>query len=335
MQKIIIGLFVLLVNFSLYSQKIHTPEEIIVLMTNSSTKYMLNSLDKKIECEDNSSNVLGNDYYRTGEGKDIKILKYDIKNKTREYLNTAESYFSKLEFEDALEYYTKSYKSDTTTFFNLTFMGQCNGLLKKYDEAIKYYKLAIKYNYIDYMAHWFLADIYAEKEKWQEASKEITIAQVLNRNNPRLQNALISIYKKAGLKWEDFCFNPQYKLKNLGKDSVSVKFDLVWMMYAMVKSVWAYEKGYRESRGEKNPQFSVLEEWEALSILNESLIRSDKDISKIPELSVLKKSIKNDLLDAYIFFEIISVKYPFSAYNLSKESIEKIADYVIRIRCGN
>lgn len=263
MKKTIIFLFVLLIHLDLFSQNIHSPDEIVTLMTNSSTKYMCANLKKEIDCQDYSWNILKNDYYRIGDDKDLKIYKYKISDSARIYLETAEMYFAITDFKSALEYYKKSYESDTTTYFNLTFIGQCYCFLKKYDESIKYYKKAINNNYIDYMSHWFLADIYAGNENWKKAVKEITTAQILNRNNPRLKKALIDIYDKAGIEWNDFCFNPQLKLKVLGKDSVSVKFNLVWMMYAMTKAIWSYEKGYRESMGEKESQFSALEELES------------------------------------------------------------------------
>jgi tetratricopeptide (TPR) repeat protein len=326
----------LLLNSYLFAQDIHTPTEIILMMTNSSTKYKVDYLKDKINCEDYSSKLNTNDYYRVEDNGNISIYKYKLKQKAAQYFDIAETFFSKEKLDSALVYYKKAYDEDTSAYQALTYIGQCNGLLLNNDVAVKYYKMAIDKNYIDYMAHWFLCDIYCVEGNYEDAAKEITIAQVLNRNNPRIQKKLADVYKRARIKWNDFCFNPQVKIVDLGgADSVSLAFDEIWMMYAFTKAAWGYEKGYRESMGQKKTEYSVLEEIESLVVLFTSLKKADKNYNNIPELVALEKAINAKMLNSYIYYEIMLVKYPISAYLFPREDLDRTVDYVMKVRAGN
>jgi tetratricopeptide (TPR) repeat protein len=323
---------VLIIFCNSYSQDIHSFDEILSTMMNSSVKYNMTTLDKLIPAVDNSENINTNYYYRVEKNKEIKLYENDIKGKAKDNLQYAEYYFSKYNFDDAIEYYKKAYDEDTTAYFILTYIGQCYLALDELDDAAKYFKLVIKKNYIDYMAHWFLADLYGKKGNWNEAVKEITIANVLNRNNPRLMTALKSIYKYAKIGWKDFQFNPQIKLERIKNDSVLVAFDKTWMTYAMVKSVWAFEKGYKESMGVKDNIYSITEEIEALGNLYLSLKKTETDYSNYPELVVMVKSTEEKMIYPYVMYEIMLVKYPLTVYTLPRGQIDKLVEYVLKYR---
>jgi tetratricopeptide (TPR) repeat protein len=332
MKKLLLLLVINFVFGNLFSQKIHTPSEILALMVNSSVKYNLNSLGKIIHPKDYSDNVNTNYYYRTEDGKKISLHANDLDGKMKNNLEKAEYYFARGEYGDAIDFYEKAYEDDPTAHFTLTYIGQCYLLKEDYENAAKYEKMAIKKNYIDYMAHWFLADVYVVKGKLKEAAREITIANVLNKNNPRILQAVKRIYTFAGIKWNDFQFTPQIRLERILGDSVSVSFDSTWMMYSLVKAVWAFENGYKESMGVNKDDYSILEETEALGCMYIGFKNSGRDVSDIPALSVLEKAIENQILEDYILYEIMFLKYPILAYNLPKEKIDKIADYVLKTR---
>lgn len=318
-----------------YSQKIHLPEEILLIMSRSATKYHIEFLDKEIKCPDYSNHLNTNDFYRVEENGNITVYKYSLNEKAKNNFELAETFFLNNIFDSALVYYIKTFEEDSTAYNALTYVGQCNGLMQKYDEAERIYKSVIDKNYIDYMAHWFLSDIYCIKKKWKDAAKEITIASVLNRNNPRILAKMSEIYKKANMKWNNFYFNPQYKLKDLGgTDSVQVLFDKTWMMYALVKAVWAFEYRYRESMEDVKSDFSTTEEWESLANLYIGLERSDYDFEDLPELAALENAIINKMPYSYIYYEIMLVKYPQAAYNFPRDVLDKIVDYVMRVRPG-
>lgn len=228
--------------------------------------------------------------------------------------------------------YEKAYSTDTSNYQLMTYIGQMYGIQDKYDIAADWYQRAISKNYIDYMAHWFLADIYIDLGKINEAVEEITIANILNRNNPRIKAAMASIYKKAKLKTDDWDFTPQIQIDSTGPRQVNVMYANDWLGYAMVKSLWMYEPGYSESMGVKHGNFSLLEEKECFNSLYAVL--SKKAIRKNPEFTALQRALENRMIDEYIIYEILLPNHPAVAYQLSERFINDIKDYIITVRGG-
>lgn len=214
----------------------------------------------------------------------------------------------------------------------MTYIGQTYEIEGDFDNAIEWYEKTISLNYIDYMAHWFLADAYKMRGELDLAVDEITIAMILNRNNPRIEKSLSDIYKLKKLKTDDWTFNPQIKIDSTGIDEVSISFSPDWLGYAMVKAVWKYEPGYKESMGVTSGSFSTIEEKECFISLMTSFDK--KRLKKHPEFKALKLSLDKKMIDEFIFYEIILPEYPFVAYQLTEEFLNEIKDYVKEIR-GN
>ncbi|MDD5361961.1 MAG: tetratricopeptide repeat protein [Ignavibacteria bacterium] len=293
----------------------------------------MNIIDYKIKCPDYSSILNVNDFYRTEDDKGLNLLKFNLNQKAADNFSQGEVFFANGNMDSAVVYYQKAYAEDSSAFNALTYIGQCYSLTKKYDEAEAVLKKVIEKNYIDYMAHWFLSDVYAVRNKWKDAAREITISSVLNRNNPRIHTRLVEVYKKANINWNEFTFNPQIKLIDLGgTDSVKILSDRKWLMYANTKAVWAFEYQYRESMGGEKAEFSIQEELESLAVLYTGLKNADEDFDDVPELVALEKAIKNKMLYQYIFYEVMFLKHPIIAYTLPREELDKIADYVMKVR---
>jgi hypothetical protein len=62
------------------------------------------------------------------------------------------------------------------------------------------------------------------------------------------------------------------------------------------------------------------------------LPKDKKEIKKMPELNALQMAMDKDLINAYIFYEIILPQYPRVASNLEPAFIEEIKEYVIQVR---
>ena len=333
MKKILLLLVVLFFSCYCYSQEIHTFDEILKNMVNSKTKYEVVDFKDPVKRTDFSNKLNENIYYRVETGSKIDLKKIDLEGNFVGSFKNAENYFEKGQYDDAIENYEKAYKEEPNAHFLLTLIGQCHALKKDFDEAAKYYKLAIKNNYIDYMAHWFLADIYAGNRNYKDAVREITLASILNRNNPRIFKSLKSIYDNAGIKWLDFQFTPQMTLQKIKEDSIVISFDLNWLVYAMIKAYWKCEPGYKESMGVTgDDDLSMVEEREALANEYYSLKKKNTDLKDKPDLLILEKAIEGKMLDEFIVYEIMLLKHPIAAYTLPKATLELIADYVIKIR---
>ena len=200
----------------------------------------------------------------------------------------------------------------------------------KFEKAIEWYKKTIELNYIDYMAHWFLADAYKKENKLKKALDEITIAMILNRNNPRIKLSFDAIYELNKLKSPDWTFTPQIQIDSTGEDQVKVAYGKDWLGYALVKALWSYEPGYKESMGADENSFSIYEELEAFASLMTSFTK--KKLKKNPQFSALQRSIDKEMVNEFIYYEILLPEYPFVANQFPKETIESIKDYIIEIR---
>lgn len=330
MKKFAITLGLILMYWSSIGQEIHSPAEIFEILEKSPVTYELNALEGEISPPDRSSKLNYNHYYRLVDADGISTYPYQVKDEIKELLSNAEEHFFEKEFSSARNMYLKVLDVDPTYYQVMTYIGQIYGIEGDFDTAIEWYTKAITVNYIDYMAHWFLADAYKIRGEIDKAVDEITIAIILNRNNPRIKNLLDEIYGMKKLKTADWVFNPQMDIDSIGANRVRVAFNSDWLGYAMVKALWMYEPNYKESMGVKDGAFSTIEEKEAFVSLMANM--NKKKLKKYPELKALQLALDKQMIDEYIFYEIVLIDHPFVAYQLSEEMVHDIKDYVVQVR---
>lgn len=313
------------------SQKVHTPAEILAIMEKSPISYELEVLKEKIPVPNRTSDLVYNSYYRTIENGEIKLNKYNPNSQAIEYFDEAEKNFRSENFSKAREYYLKALSKDSTYYKMLTYIAQTYAIQGDTKTAKDWYLNAIKVNCIDYMAHWFVSSLYFVENNYDKALDEITIAHILNRNNPRIIKRLNEIFKAKKIKYYEWSFNPQYKLEEKNDETSKVYFESDWLGYSLVKAVWKFEPDYRKSMGMTENTISTLEEKEALIAIAYTLTK--KKMKKYPEFKALKLAIENDMLNEYIFYEIILPENPIYASYLTEEFIQSIKKYIIEVRC--
>lgn len=339
MKKILLAALVLICPYLSYSQQFHTSIEILKLLTDSKIKYGIATLEKPIECNDYSDLLTNHDCFREKNESGFEIKRYKMDEKTSTMLDKAEKYFQSYSIDSAMFYYNQIIEIDPSLSFVMTYIGQGYRIKEDYKKAIYWYKKAIETNYLDYMAHWFLANMYEMKGDLKEAVDEITIAHILNRNNPRLKTEMKSIFANAGREYIDWCFNPQFEMKKFKDDSIMISITREWVGYAMTKALWTYEPGYRESMGAVKGKFTMNEEKECLFVLITSLEnikennKKQKDtIENNPQFSVLKEAAYAKHIQEYIIYEILLPKDPSIAFQLPEENILEIKDYLLNYR---
>lgn len=316
--------------YSLKSQKIHTPAEIIAIMEKSTISYEINVLDDYIPLPDRTSNLVLHSFYRTIENGEVKLATFKPSIQVEEYFDEAERYFRSGNYSEAREYYLKAYIKDTSYYKVLTYIAQTYALQGDLKTAKDWYLKVINLNYIDYMAHWFLSSIYFKENEYDKAIEEITIAHILNRNNPRILKRIDEMYIAKKIKYYDWSFNPQYKLEEKDSETIKILMNSDWLGYSLVKALWKYEPDYKESMGVKENSISALEEKEALVAIAYSLNR--KNLKKYPEFKALKLAIEQNMIVEYIFYEIILPENPIYAGYLSEDFIKSIMKYIIEVR---
>lgn len=314
-----------------FTQGLHSPAELLEILERSKLTYQVAEISNP-DTELPRGTVNNPFSYQKIVDGQPRVGTYEFEGGVKAIFNEAEKAFTGGDDARATEYYRKAADMAPDYAVIHTFLGQSLARQGFIEEAIKSYRTAISLNYHDYMAHWFLADMLAEQKKKKEAAREISIAWVLNRNNPRIQSSLKRIYKMAGNKYQDFTFRPDYTV-NMKGEKVSIEFREEWMMYAFCKAIWRHEPGYRKSMGGPEGAFNIIEEKESLLnlMLNHQQIHGKKK-SKVTEINFLKKSMENEYTYAFILCEIWLVQEPLIIYLQSKEAILDLANYVMDIR---
>lgn len=340
--KILSVYFFLFVFFNtsvINAQKFHTPMEIILLMADTNAQYSIQPWtenDKK-ECKDYSERLNSNNLYRYKTSEGYVIKEYSVNKKAMELMGLAEECFSESKYDSAKKYYELVLMEEPAYHKAKTYLAQMYMLTENFERAKKLLIEVIENNYIDYMAHWFLADIYCYVEKdYKSATKEICIASVLNRNNPMLSEALEKIFRTAGKKFNNWCFVPQYEIMRFSPTGVNLKFERDWMMYAMTKAVWANEPGYLEIFGVNEDPGSYYEESESLINLYISHIELEKkgntDFMNNIIFRKLRESADAKVFDKYVYYEAVLREYPSLAYIFTENFINDIVSYLLEIR---
>jgi len=332
MRKLYLVYIFLLIAVYGYSQKFHYPEEISKLIANSKLSYNVNAINKPIVCKEYSGRLNVNNFYRVSTATGLSTRPYTLNEKAKPIYDKAEAFFKTRNVDSALMYYKLTLAADSTIFNVMTYIGQIYEKRIDLDSAMFWYKKAISKNYIDYMAHWFLADAYLARNDMKNAVDEIVIARILNRNNPRLKESMINIFDKDQRNKEDWSFNPQVEIIKTADDKITVSYNENWIHYAMVKALWAYEPGYRESMGGKKDQYSMLEDQESLICMIFGQDIAKTQTKKDTQLTILKTAAQNKRLNEYILYEILLPQNPIVAYQLPEKTILSIKDYILSVR---
>lgn len=336
--KYLLILTALTFSQSLSAQKgnLHTPAEMIKIAVDSKISYNLSILEKPVDIENYEDNLLGPDYYRVEEKDRIIVKRYDIKGKAKVFFDTAETQFQNNKLTQARDNYLKAYNEDKTLAIALTYAGQVCEHAGNYTEAETLLKKSIDQNYGDYMAHWFLANVYEHNGAIKKAQEEILIAHILNRNNPRIIVALKEILLKDGFKYNNvWQFNPQFMVQKTDS-GITVQYDGIWLGYAIAKALWHYEPGYKESMGvSKDEDITFNQDAEKEGLLSILISAQNNKEKQLPEsVKALQSATDAKMFQEYLFYEIWLRKRPDLALQLPIKFIKEISEYVLKVRCS-
>ncbi len=335
MKKLILIILALSLQMS-YAQEIHSPRQIFQILEKSDVVYKIEITDLPFPIPNRSNHLNRNDYYVTEEDGNISVLEYEIDDDAKIHIDLAESHFRNRRFADARSEYYKVLEVSPEYYKVLTYIAQTYGMEGDLDKALEIYKQAIEKNRIDFLAHMLIADIFKLQGDYEKAAYHITYAQILNRNNPRINAWRQEIYSKAKMrKQSDFIFHPQIKLSaDEDVTEVEILATQPWLLYSLAKAVWEYEPGYAESQGKAEGEFSMLEEKEAIVCLLTYLDNAKRKEKKKPEFAALQKALDASMLDEFIVYELWLLDYPWIAYGFSESFMNYLVDYVMHVRGG-
>ncbi len=331
MKKLTLFILCLLTTVGLFAQShdIHTPSQIVQIMTDSPVSYTLKSAN--FRASDFSNNVLPHNLFRVQQDSSYDIKEYVMEGKAKEMYDKAEELFGDYDFSGARDYYLKVLEIDPNLYKVMVYIGDTYFHEKNYLQAEQWYEKAVKANYIDYLAHWGLAHACMYTGEPKRALKEIAIAKVLNRNNQNLNIMLNGIFKANKVAYVDWYLDPKCRIsteynEEREKDVVVIEYDEDWFAYALVNAVWEHEPGYAASMG--GGAFMRVKE----AIVNTYLTYNKKQLKNSPAMRMFKIALDSHAVDVYLFYEYFLPRDPSMALFQSEETIEEVADYIINIR---
>ena len=308
------------------------PFEILQLMEKSELSYNISILNEKIQAPDRSETIVTNQLYREYKDSSFKLKKYYETEEIRELHKEANKYlFKEKNFDKARELYLKIIEKEPEYYLMMTNIGQTYKLQENYEKAVEWLQKSIDNNYIDCLAHWFIAEIYYLRREKEKALEEITIAKILNRNLTYINESFETYYTLMGYKPDNWYFTPQIKIEKIDDENINIAADEVWISYAYTKAFWLYDTQPENFLYRGCEELKEKECLKALRINIEN--NKDKDEYELDsQLEVLLKAYQNNYYDEYIIYEILLPDNPGLAFQLTKEQIGRIKDYIMNVR---
>lgn len=217
----------------------------------------------------------------------------------------------------------------------MTYMGETFYAQDDFETARHWLKKALEQNPIDYSAHKTLAEMFLKEGSLDSAVQEITIAHLFNRNNPYLLVRLKEIYQQKGLQYfENWGFDPKYKLRLDTSGTVIITADGIWLTYGMYKAVWTHEPDYHFIKAQQEVSdylFHAEMEASVGTFLTYSAMRKE-DKRHFPAMYAFEVALDNEMIEEYVMYEILLVDHPTLAAHLTPEFMQQLMQYISIVR---
>lgn len=320
------------------AQTVPTLQETYQILEKSEMMYTIDMLDSTYEAPLYEEVVSHGIYLAIDSSKDeIYIEHYgnDFEGKPdlQEVFRQAEQAFQTGNLDSAQARYLRLHDSFPENSQISTYIAQTYGIQGEFDLARTWYTKALQSNPRDYLAHWLLADIFQAQKEIDTAVYHITMAKILNRNNPRLMPLFEKIYAQAGMSYSDWSFTPRIQLQQTDDRIFRIATDadqIAWLGYALCKALWAFEPGYRDSMITEAETFPELyqERICMLQLLN-LYEKSKKDTGLLlPSVELALEAAEKGFFDEFIIYEILLKQKPILAMVLTLDICKNIIRYV-------
>lgn len=300
--------------------KLHEPAEIMKIMENSALTYELGIDESLSPVKIESPRVLSDQMLLREDGGNYSLTSYSLSQDGKSLLNSAEDAWAKKDFEAALKGYAQLKEKEPAYWHVSVLIGDVYFGRGDFDKARSCFEEAIKHNFADYQAHWFLADTEWKLGDKAAAIRSLTTAHLLNVNHKILRDKLLSYRTQAERPWKEWTYEPRYALKQDGK-TIKVSFAKDWLGYAIVKAVWTFEPGY--AHGMVGPDYeknliTMPEEKEALAA----------EVTTNHEMKHIEKIINDGYASEFIYYELLARRAPEAIVMFPRELFMRLVDYV-------
>lgn len=298
--------------------QLHSPAEIMKIMEESELMYEIGP--DFVAAPADSPVVLSSQVYLQKTERGHSLVMFSISEQARSVFDRAEEAFRSGKFVEAIAQYRRLLEVQPDYLHAVTLIGDAYFCMQEFDSAKANLERSIELNFVDFYAHWFLADTYARMGDVESALREATLAHILNVNHANLQKAIRHHRKMAGRPWKEWAFTPEYTISKEG-NTVSIQTSPEWMGYAMVKALWAHEPGYAASMLDR-PRETLAIVW-------------PEEKEAIVMLLPYKEKFQHigDIIDAgffqeFVLYEITARRHPSVLVVLPHEELMRVVEYV-------
>ncbi|MFK8103989.1 MAG: tetratricopeptide repeat protein [Saprospiraceae bacterium] len=316
-----------LLNWSA-AQYLHTPKDIQALMEASTNQYAIDTVSLPHTTEK---------YLNLNSFAEILTLSSTIETseKGEKYRLRGNKNLKKGKYNKAIKSFKKALASKPQDKSLLNALAQAQRGKGDFQASIQSLLKITAENRADYETHLALADNYEALTAKTEALYHISMAHLLNRNDPAILARLKNIYEKFDLHYGDWSFSPQYEISK-SEEGIRISYASVpARTYGACKAVWLFEEGYREKMEElSNDPSSIIEEKECLLNALIGYEQMPVDRMVIPALELLREIITQEKVNDFIYYEIITRKHPKLFASLSSDKQNQLINYLLVTRNG-
>lgn len=326
-------IIMMLLSYGVFSQQLHTPQEVKQYMKKSSIVYRIDTVSVTIDSI--SLPLIETGQFLVSNGEEIQIQKknIDLSKKAKKNRKKARKAVKKNNYSKAQKFYKKSIQLAPEHSELIQEFADFYWENEKVEEMLFLEKKLIETNPIDFIAHAKSAVAYQSLGNKEKALEYIIMAHLFNRNQSKITRRLISIFKENKMSYQDHVFNPQYQIVSVDKKIIIQANDTPWQSYASCKALWQNEEAYRKDMGHlANVSSSKIEQKECLlnALITFNGMKSGKE--NFPLLEILGNSLQNGMVDDFILYEIELRQNPNLIHLLPKEKIDRIIRYLKTIR---
>ncbi len=311
-----------------HAQHLHTPKDIQSLMEASTNQYVIDTVSLPQTTEK---------YLNLNSFAEVLTLPSTVETseKSKKYRLRGNKNLKKGKYNKAIKSFKKALAAEPQDKSLLNALAQAQRGKGDFQASIQSLLKITEENGVDFETHLALADNYEALAAKTEALHHISMAHLLNRNDPAILARLQNIYTRFDLHYGDWSFSPQYEISK-SDDQIRISYASVpARTYGACKAVWLFEEGYREKMEElSNDPSSVIEEKECLlnALIGYEQMPVDRRV--IPALELLREIITQEQLNDFIYYEIITRKNPKLFASFSSDQQKKLINYLLVTRNG-
>jgi tetratricopeptide (TPR) repeat protein len=320
-----------------------TPAEIVKILSESKTSYVINSIEKlKPEETRDLPSALFPARYPPPDQPRVEwkngnplLGEYKFTKKAVALINKAEKSFAEKDYEKARLLYAQALEADPDCYLAMAYIGDCYLNSGRPEKALAEYERAILKNPSDHRLFFFRGHALMILGRAEDGWRDWIHALMLRPRYPYVLQVINSPTNPFKKSIRESLFLPPVLVRKEGS-AIGIYADINkggahWLAYANAKAVWLGEPSHRKAMiGKTDASWSMTEERECLgnlmAVYEEEV--SGKKIEPDPDLEAIKRIVEAGDLDPFLLYEVYSRVCPPGMLTLSEETQRKVEQYI-------